>query len=643
MSARGRDVYESLQSANRFSLRDVVASPEIAQQPIPVQSSGGLFRVKEQPRPLSTPASAGVSMKLNFGANFQVKQDAEPVVAKPEHRPNLNFSFGAGGAKPLGHQRAMKLVLAGSQQAQQPPQAAPAQHAAASRGDEMEKHEIMRLTGFVEDLTARLKRAQLKLEQTDANLQYAQKTLQAERQTTTKQSEAFKKELATAHETETKLRAELSARPQRSALSQSAFSQAVGSILADEQRVEMHSREVQELECKIKALGDAKVLIEAEVEGIRKLRDQTNAELEAVRAQQSEMKASADESQRLVKLGEEALAAIEARKKLALDEIKTAETKQEAIAREHQGVLAKVVEAKGTLDELNGKLASLRIETTEAEAISATAKSAAASAAAAASEAQVTQSSAEATRSAAAETLDAVQSEVETTNAQIAPLRVQLEELEAQKLEAQTALNAARKAAAVEQQAAVAAREQLAATNVAIKEAETKKLHAETAASKVLDDVPEFLFDEEDADKPGVGTSLVAPTLMDAPIPDASKTPLSTELPCPSKKSVVGKVTGHIPTSTPGHGGTAAMRRAATIALTRIMPAAAILDAHVDLGAHTMDTGAFGLTSPTNGAPSAAAKDPQTKMVEAVIGDLKAALTSITERKVPPRRMVTAI
>tara|TARA_B100000575_G_scaffold215455_1_gene176164 strand:- start:1829 stop:3415 length:1587 start_codon:yes stop_codon:yes gene_type:complete len=528
MSARTRDVYETLQSANQFSLRDVVSNPEITPQPVPVQSSGRGIRANEQQRPTAAVAASAVSMKLNFGTNFQMKRDVEPVAPKPDRRPNLSFSFGASGAKTVT-QRSACSVGGMKSPLQQPsqPRATPVQSMTLARCDDTEKHEIMRLTGFVEDLTARLNRAQMKLEHTEANLQHTQKTLVCERQNAAKQNEAFKKELAIAHETESKLRADLSTRPQRSALSQSAFSQAVGNILADEQRLEIHSREVKELEAKISTLEDAKVLIEAEVAGIKKLRDQTNADLETVRTQQSDMKASVDESQRLIKLGEEALATIEARKKRALDEITDAESKRVAESA-------------------------------------------------------------------------MVRSDMEATSARLVMLRAELQELEAQNIEARAALAAACADSAVEEE------------------------------------------------------------LTNAPIPNIVNASLPTAEPCLYQKRGT-RITGHVPTTTPGHGGTTGMRRAAVAALTRIMPSAEIVDARVDMSAHSMDV--FGdvraesintgdatdaldgmdAVGATNVTSTGALYDPQTKMVEAVIGDLKAALTSLASHRVPPRRTVTAI
>ncbi len=631
MSARPREVYE--QTTN-FSLRDVVTPAYPVAQKIPVQSSGGLFRMKPQPQEQRS-APSTVSMKLNFGSGFQVKQTAAetPSPAKPEQRPNLSFSFGMPAAKLPGHQRAMKLVP------QTQAQGAPIQQ--ASRQDDTDRQEIMRLTAYVEELNGRLKKAHLSLQQTEANMQHAQKVLQGERHAASKQTEAFKKELATAHETEAKLRAELSSRPQRSALSQSAFSQAVGSILADEQRIELHSREVQELESKIKALGDAKVLIEAEVSGIQKLRDQANAELETLRAQQTEMRASADESQRLVKIAEEALQTIEARKKLATEEVRTAELRHEGIIKDQQVVIGKISEARNTLEALTAQLESVRSQTTDAEALETAARSAAANAANEALKATQTADSCN-------EKTSAVKMEMEAASTKAESLRTELAELEDLKLQAQRDLASVRVSTASEHAAARETSAQMQAVIDGLK-AKVEEQKRELADAKgamsaqpcptrnLIDDVPDFVLDNDDLPATAEPQLVSTSTLLDAPLPPAVDTTQSTvhvtaDGP-PRRVRPAGKIVGDIATTLPGNGGTAFLRRVAGMALSSRPSIAAELGMPISLAQHNIDAAPAG----------SAQKDATTLMVEAVIGDLKQALTDITQRQLPPSRMVMAI
>ena len=630
MSARPREVYE--QTTN-FSLRDVVTPALPVAQKIPVQSSGGLFRMKPQPQEQRS-APSTVSMKLNFGSGFQVKQNAAetPSPAKPEQRPNLSFSFGVPAAKLSGHQRAMKLVP------QTQAQGAPIQQ--ASRQDDTDRQEIMRLTAYVEELNGRLKKAHLSLQQTEANMQHAQKVLQAERHAASKQTEAFKKELATAHETEAKLRAELSSRPQRSALSQSAFSQAVGSILADEQRVELHSREVQELESKIKALGDAKVLIEAEVSGIQKLRDQANAELETLRAQQTEMRASADESQRLVKIAEEALQTIEARKKLATEEVRAAELRHEGIIKDQQVVIGKISEARNTLETLTTQLESVRSQTTDAEALELAARSAAANAANEALKATQTADSCN-------EKTSAVKMEMEAASTKVESLRTELAELENLKLQAQSDLASVRISTASEHASAKETSAQMQAVIDSLKakvEEQKRELAdakgatgAQPYPTRKLVDVPDFVLDDDDLPATAEPQLVSTSTLIDAPIPSALNTTQSTvhvtaEGP-PRRVRPAGKIVGDIATTLPGNGGTAFLRRMAGMALSSRPSIAAEFGMPISLAQHNIDAAPAG----------SAQKDATTLMVEAVIGDLKQALTDITQRQLPPSRMVMAI
>lgn len=655
MSARTRDVYET---ANRFSLRDVVAGPEVTmQQPIPVQSTGGMFRVK-QPAPESpqlTAATMGgaVSMKLNL-SNLQTRpqkqQQPLQMAAAPRTKqgdaiiPNLSFSFGNNNNNNSGKSFSKQATspMQSSMLSHQTQQSIAEQQAARAT-KEVDKQEIMRLAAYIEDLTARLKRTQLKLEQTEHSMKHTQKLLTSERQTAAKQNDAFKKELATAHEAEAALRTELSARPQRSALSQSAFSQAVGTILADEQRVELHSREVQELEGKIKALGDAKVLIEAEVTGVKKLCNQANADLEELRLQQTDLKATAEEHHRMIKVAEEALQTIEARKKLASEDVKVTLEKHDGLVEEHTNLTNKILDAKSTFVDLSAKLEETRALTVEARAVEAAAKKAAADAA---NEAMA------ATQSLTTKT-DAAGLELHLRSSRLESLRTELVELEGKQATASRALDTARAASAVEYEKVGSVKEQLASTNSALEKATralevtktdldimmAKKQNIAAEMTGLIDDdndVPEMLLDDDEeapSRKKSSPTGAPDASSMEGSLLDV---PVSVPTATPQRPPV--EITGHIPTNMPGCGGSTAMRRAAIASLTRLHPCRAIIDAHTDMSTHFL-----GAACDTQAAPVTTSKDAQTKMVEAVIGDLKAALTNISEHKLPVTRMAMAI
>ena len=365
MSARPREVFEQ---TSRFSLRDVVATTPSTARP--------LFRAQPVHAPATAtaaPTAPGVSMKLNL-SNLQKAATANAANAASTGvavRPNLSFSFTTKSSPQPQSQaqppsprfnEAGQPTLNTQNIAAEPTAAARAEVATA-------KHDIMRLNAYVDELTTRLKAQQRRLEVADASLVACKKELQSERQNMKTQQTAFKKELGVAHETENALRAELATRPQRSALSQSAFQQAVGSVLADEKRVEMSSKEVQQLETKISALGDAKVLLESEIATMKTLREKAVADLEAEREKFSEVKANIDEGLRHIKMADEALAVANARKQEANTEAAALETKSKELSKSNAHFEARLKSANDTLVDLNMKVEAAKACAAEAEAI----------------------------------------------------------------------------------------------------------------------------------------------------------------------------------------------------------------------------------------------------------------------------------
>lgn len=145
----------------------------------------------------------------------------------------------------------------------------------------------MRLTAQVDDLTTKLKKAQTRLVQTEAQLTRTSHVLCNERQVSEKAIQAFKKDLITARDAESKLRTEL-ASTKRTTLKSSAFLASVDSALASDEQIQAQQRSMQELETKVTALADFKVRLETEVGALQTERADVQKVLDAVRVEQEE-------------------------------------------------------------------------------------------------------------------------------------------------------------------------------------------------------------------------------------------------------------------------------------------------------------------------------------------------------------------
>jgi hypothetical protein len=289
MSIRPRAAIEASQS---FSLRDAFGAPE--QSAPAAQPQGGLRfnlsglggpsgswppggggRVGQQDAgtwrdSCGSPAgfsggSAQSGLSLRFsGAGPVLKQHApvsSPGGAKASQL-QLNFSSMRGsGWSPVDAQR----------------NAVTAKDAANTKAD------VMRLTAYVDELTTRLRKTQSKLEQTEHQLTRTSQVLCHERQTSEATLTGYKKDLAEAHDIEQKLRSEIATSKKKSALHEATFMDSVGTALASDEQITAQKRSLQEIETNIKALGEFKTTLEAEIATLKSLRERAQNELASVR------------------------------------------------------------------------------------------------------------------------------------------------------------------------------------------------------------------------------------------------------------------------------------------------------------------------------------------------------------------------
>ena len=274
-----------------------------------------------------------------------------PVQA-PANIPNLSFTSMSGASRPPS-------IIGGRAIA-----AAKQEHANAQA-------DVMRLTAYVDELTSRMKKSQQKLQDTESQLHRTSQALAYERQQGEATMKSYKSDLATAHDVEAKLRAELANRPKRSALTESHFMQSVGSVLQDEQREHAASEKLVELETKVKAMGDAKVLIEAEITAIKSLKTKAQGELDDVRKHHEEVRALTATSENEMS---EKVAVMQAQCKAAQKDATDAKASLEFTKTEHSILKEKLVEAAQQETELVAAISSLNSSKIDAEAEAAAAK-----------------------------------------------------------------------------------------------------------------------------------------------------------------------------------------------------------------------------------------------------------------------------
>jgi hypothetical protein len=148
-----------------------------------------------------------------------------------------------------------------------------------------EQRNVAHMAAYLEEANHKLKQSNAKLEKTELQLARVSQTLSAERQTVHAKLQAYKHDLAAAHEVESKLRNDLAARPAKATLCDTKFQSSVGAILEQEDKLEKQQKESAaialkieklterhtELEASIARLTVAKQKMQKEVDGLRRL------------------------------------------------------------------------------------------------------------------------------------------------------------------------------------------------------------------------------------------------------------------------------------------------------------------------------------------------------------------------------------
>lgn len=354
MSARPRDVYEGAAS---FSLRNVIAT---AEAPLPPKPASGQLKFKldgigQVTAPASQPSTPRfpTALSMRFAASLPAPEPtAVPQPFAPVGTiPNLSFT---------------------SMQSQKPTTLLSSRAVAAAKQEHADaKADIMRLTAYVDELTARLKKSQQKLMDTESQLHRTSHALATERQTSESQSTSHRHSLSQAHEIEAKLRAELANRPKRSALTESHFMQSVGSVLQDEQREHAASEKLLELETKVRAMGDAKVLIESEIGALKDLKTKAQKELDDIRSKAEEIKQLKETTESAMS---EKLVLLQARCKTAQEGAVAAVKAMEGTEAEHKELSQKLSMAQTTESELLSAISALNAAKIDAESECASSK-----------------------------------------------------------------------------------------------------------------------------------------------------------------------------------------------------------------------------------------------------------------------------
>lgn len=346
MSVRPREAFEA---AQQFSLRDALGADPSAPQ-LPATAGGNLkFNLSSisskpsAPSPTATdattarPVTAPSALSLRF-VQAPVAEPKKPALipATGQSLPTLSF---ASVAQSRG-----KHSILGSQH-----------NAMQAKEQANNKADVMRLTAYVDELTTRIKKTQHRLEQTEQQMTRTSQVLCHERQASDQMLSGYKKDLAQAHETETKLRAEITASKKKSALTDSTFMSSVGSALASDEQIRLQQRNLSELETKVGAMGDFKVKLESEIAKLEGLRKAAMKDLE---------------EQRVANQEQTRIAAV------AKEELSSAQKQLAEIKADHGTVTERLVVAKVEEATLSEALSAMRIEKTEAESETASARSA---------------------------------------------------------------------------------------------------------------------------------------------------------------------------------------------------------------------------------------------------------------------------
>lgn len=370
MSARPRDLYEG---AGNFSLRSALAAPVAAPPQLP--QSGGQLRFNlgslVPPAPPQSPTQhhatppiptgQGTTQRFPQALNMRFTtsvpvSSSNPVQtaahAVPSNIPNLSFTSMSTASRPPSILGGRAGIVAKQE------------HANAQA-------DVMRLSAYVDELTTRLKKSQQKLQDTESQLHRTSHALASERHQGEATMKAYKTDLSTAHDVESKLRAELANRPKRSALTESHFMQSVGSVLQDEQREHAASEKLLELETKVKAMGDAKVLIESEIGALKELKAKAQSELADIRKNHEGLRALAATSENEMS---EKVTVMQAQCKVAQKDATDARAALEFTKAEHTLLREKITGAAKEESQLVAAISSLNGFKVDAEAEAAAAK-----------------------------------------------------------------------------------------------------------------------------------------------------------------------------------------------------------------------------------------------------------------------------
>lgn len=267
MSVRPKDAFEAAQS---FSLRQVLSRQEPATPAAPTNAHPGLTfnlasitrEVQPELPPQLPPQLQQVQhlpKGMNFKLNFTEKQQPRAFVEQSVQMPALTFASMRGS--PFAAQKAEMV----------------SKEQANTRAD------VMRLTAYVDELTNRLKKTQSRLEKTEFQLTRTSQVLCKERQAADQTLAAYKQDLALAHENEEKLRSEITANKKKTALQETTFMSSVGVALASDEQLRQQQRNLDELETKVRALGEFKTTLEAEVTKLTSLRDSAKKSFDEVK------------------------------------------------------------------------------------------------------------------------------------------------------------------------------------------------------------------------------------------------------------------------------------------------------------------------------------------------------------------------
>lgn len=266
MSVRPKAAFEAAQS---FSLREVLSRQQIATPTPAANPNAGLkfnlesikFDESESTQlPAPSPQVQQFPNRMNFTFKFSGKQQQPPAFVEKTARM-AEFTTSNLCSGPFSAQKSDFI----------------------SKGQENAKVDVMRLTAYVDELSNRLKKAQSRLEKTEFQLTRTSQVLCRERQVAEQTLATYKQDLALSHENEQKLRSEISADKKKTVLQETAFNSSVGAALESDEKLRLQQLNIDELDTKVKALGEFKTTLEADVAKLTSLRDSAEKNFDEVK------------------------------------------------------------------------------------------------------------------------------------------------------------------------------------------------------------------------------------------------------------------------------------------------------------------------------------------------------------------------